>query len=74
MSNKRFAERLNKALDDIDAPEHTDERIDVLAKLIKIPKFKAQSMLDGIILPDKALLNLLANELEVSPEWLLGHD
>lgn len=74
MSNKRFAERLNKALDDIDAPEHTDERVEVLAKLVKIPKFKAQTMLDGIILPDQALLNLLANEFEVSPQWLLGND
>jgi hypothetical protein len=74
MSNKRFAERLNKALDDIDAPEYTDERIDVLAKLIKIPKFKAQAMLSGVVLPDKTLLNMLASEFEVSPEWLLGQD
>ena len=74
MSNKRFAERLNKALDDIEAPEHTDERMDVLAKLVKIPKFKAQAMLNGVILPDEALLNTLASEFEVSPEWLLGQD
>ena len=74
MSNKRFAERLNKALDDIGAPEHTDERIEVFAKLIKIPKFKAEAMLNGIIIPDAALLEVLANEFEVTPKWLLGQD
>lgn len=74
MSNKRFAERLNKALDDIDAPEHTDERIEVLAKLVKIPKFKAQTLLEGVILPDATLLTLLASEFEVNPDWLLGQE
>lgn len=74
MSNKRFAERLNQALDDIGVPEHSDERIEVFAKLVKIPKFKAEAMLDGIIMPDAELLEALANEFEVSQNWLLGKE
>lgn len=72
MLNKRFSERLNKALDTIGAPESSPERIAVLSKLIKIPKFKAESLLNGAIHPDEALLNALAQEFEVSADWLMG--
>ncbi len=47
MLNKRFSERLNKELDGIGVPETTRERIEVLAKLIKIPRFKAEAFLNG---------------------------
>jgi len=72
MPNKVFSERLNKGLDGIDVPEATTERIAVLAKLIKIPKFKAEALLNGLSNPDEVLLNTLAQELEVSVEWLVG--
>ena len=72
MLNKRFSERLNKELDNIGVPEATSERIDVLAKLIKIPKFKAEALLNGITSPDDALLKTLAQELEVNADWLVG--
>ncbi|HRD69110.1 MAG: hypothetical protein Q8M40_00985 [Legionella sp.] len=72
MLNKRFSERLNKELDSIGVPEATGERIAVLAKLIKVPKFKAEALLSGITSPDEALLNTLAEELEVNADWLLG--
>ncbi len=72
MLNKRFSERLNKELDSIGVPESTSERIEVLSKLIKIPKFKAEAFLNGLSNPDEALLEILANELEVSPDWLIG--
>lgn len=74
MSNKQFAERINKALDDIGVPQKSDERIDVLSKLVKIPRFKAESLLDGTMLPDQTLLMLLTNELEVTQAWLLGKE
>lgn len=72
MSNKAFAGRLNQALDDIDAPTRQAERVDVLSKLVKIAHFKAEALLEGTVAPDAALLSLLANEFEVSEEWLLG--
>lgn len=72
MLNKRFSERLNKELDNIGVPEETSERIEILAKLIKVPKFKAEALLNGITGPDKELLNALAQELEVNADWLVG--
>ncbi|KTD47050.1 hypothetical protein Lrub_1972 [Legionella rubrilucens] len=72
MPNKQFAERLNRELDAIGVPLRSDERIEVFSKLIKIPKFKAEAMLNGVTVPDEALLKLLAEELEVNPDWLIG--
>lgn len=74
MLNKRFSERLNRELDNIGAPEANAERIEVLSKLVKIPKFKAEELLNGATNPDAALLDALAQEFEVSPAWLVGKD
>lgn len=74
MLNKRFSERLNKELDNIGVPESHIERIHALSKLIKIPKFKAESLLNGAIQPDTALLNTLAQEFEVNADWLIGKE
>ena len=72
MLNKRFSERLNKELDSIGVPETTAERITVLSKLIKVPKFKAEALLNGITHPDEVVLQTLAQELEVNADWLIG--
>ncbi len=72
MLNKRFSERLNKELDNIGVPEATAERIEVLSKLLKVPKFKAETLLNGITSPDDAVINALAEELEVNADWLIG--
>lgn len=72
MLNKRFSERLNKELDSIGVPESTVERIDVLSKLLKVPKFKAESLLNGNTSPNEAIVNTIAQELEVNVDWLLG--
>ena len=72
MSNKQFSERLNKELDDIGVPQRNDERIEIVAKLLKVPRFKAESILSGNTSPDTPLLDLLTQELEVSADWLLG--
>lgn len=74
MLNKRFSERLNKELDNIGAPMSANERIEVLSKLIKIPKFKAEALLNGATHPDAAILDSLAKEFEVSADWLVGKD
>lgn len=72
MSNKQFAERLNKELDSIGVPPRNDERIEVFSKLLKIPKFKAEAFLNGVIMPDAKLLLQMAEELEVNEDWLIG--
>lgn len=72
MPNRQFAERLNKELDSIGVPPRNDERIEVFSKLIKIPKFKAEALISGITMPDGALLTRIAEEFEVSPDWLSG--
>lgn len=72
MSLKQFAERLNQELDEIGVPQRNHERIEILAKLIKLPKFKAEELLKGRITPDDSTLNLLAEEFEVKPAWLIG--
>lgn len=74
MAHKLFAERLNKALDNIDVPEQREERIDALCKLLKIHRFQAESFIDGIIIPNEMLLTKMAQELEVTSEWLLGEE
>lgn len=72
MSNKQFSERLNKELDEIGVPQRADERVDIFSKLIKVPRFKAEALLNGSTPPEAPLLDLLAEELEVSADWLLG--
>lgn len=72
MQNKRFSERLNKELDNIGVPESNSERIEALSRLIRVPKFKAEAYLNGLYKPDEAVLKILAQELEVNPDWLIG--
>ena len=72
MSNRVFSDRLNQGLDDIGVPSNQHERIDALAKLIGVPRFKAESILNGQVVLDHVLLTSIATELEVSTAWLLG--
>lgn len=72
MSNKQFAERLNRELDNIDAPHPLNERVNAFAKLLHIPKFQAEALLNGNTVPNATLLDVLSEELDVSGDWLLG--
>lgn len=72
MSNREFAERLNKELDNIEAPPREDERIEAFQLMFHIPRFKAEAILHGVYLPDDQLLKAIANELEVNADWLIG--
>jgi BetR domain len=74
MSNKQFAERLNKELDSIGVPSRNDERIKAFARMLDITPFKAGTVLDGSITPDQTLLQRIAKELEISAGWLLGSE
>ncbi len=72
MSNRQFSERLNKELDVIGLPSRSDERVEAFSKLIKVPKFKAEALLNGLTIPSLDLLNVLSAELEVNGDWLVG--
>lgn len=74
MSNRLFVERLQSCLDEIGLPEQQLERLDAFAKLLSIPKFKAEAVLSGQILFDDPLISQLAEELEVSVAWLSGKE
>ena len=74
MQNKKFAERLNKELDEIGVPTGSLERIEVLSKLIKVPKFKAEALLNGATYPSQDILDTLAEEFEVNVNWLAGKE
>ena len=72
MSNKVFIERLNQQLDEIGIPKQSSERVEALAKLLHIPRVKAELLLSG---STKDLVNItkLADEFEVKLDWLLGN-
>ena len=72
--NRLFAERLNAELDSIGFPSLHLERVEALSKLLHLPKFKAEALLQGAFTPDPNLLDLLADEFEVSVSWLMGKD
>lgn len=69
---KQFAKQLNSCLDETNAPANVRERAIILSKLLDIPKQQAWSILEGLQLPDQALLNKIATEFEVDIEWLCG--
>lgn len=64
---KLFAEKLNQLLDDLDVPDNMRERSAILSKMLDIPKQQAWTLLEGQQYPNQALLEKIANELEVDP-------
>lgn len=74
MIHKLFSERLNQELDNIELPKATNDRIEALSKLLKIPRFKAEAFLSGQMLPDEETFETIIEELEVDKSWLLGED
>lgn len=69
---KDFAEKLNKCLDESDAPALVRERAGILSKMLDIPKQQAWSILEGHIIPEQTLLQRIAAEFEVDLKWLCG--
>lgn len=71
-SAKHFAEKLNRCLDDTDAPHSSRERAAILSKMLDIPKQQAWSLLEGQQIPDHDLIQKIAAEFEVDLKWLSG--
>lgn len=72
MNLKLLASRLHAELDAMDFPSRLDERVIAFSKLVKIPRFQAESILNGTKMPDETLLKHIADELEVTVTWLCG--
>lgn len=72
MSNKKLTERLNKELDELGVPSLMIERVQVCSKLFKLPKFKIEALLNGIVAFDANSMQKIADELHVSIDWLFG--
>jgi hypothetical protein len=73
MSNKKLLnERLNHELDEIGVPALMTERVQVCSKLFNLPKFKIEALLNGVVVFDSSTLQKIADELEVSMNWLMG--
>lgn len=71
MKSKVFAQRLHQQLDEIGVPTAEMERIKAVSKMFKLHEAKVEQILLGHI-PDEKILLLLANEFEVSTQWLKG--
>ncbi|MDR3503215.1 MAG: hypothetical protein P4L79_11615 [Legionella sp.] len=72
MSNKKLTERLNHELDELGVPSLMTERVQVCSKLFELPKFKIEALLNGVIALDAYAMKKIADELEVSFDWLCG--
>ena len=72
MSAKEFVERINHCLDEAGAPLPMRERAILLSKILDISKQQAWLFLEGQQMPDRTSLEHLANEFEVTPQWLGG--
>ncbi len=73
MANKRLSERLNNELDLIGIPSLMVERVQVCSKLFKLPKFKVEALLKGVVAIDSSSIEKIAEELEVDASWLMGN-
>jgi hypothetical protein len=72
MPNKVLTERLNNELDKLGVPNLMTERVQACSKLFRLPKFKVEALLNGVIAIDSNSMNKIADELGVSSDWLLG--
>ncbi|MCW8408140.1 hypothetical protein OQJ13_04045 [Legionella sp. PATHC035] len=72
MSNKKLTERLNYELDELGVPELMTERVQACSKMFQLPKFKIEALLHGVVAFDDNTKQRIADELEVSTDWLFG--
>ena len=72
MSNKKLSQRLNDELDELGVPTLITERVQVCSKLFKLPPFKVEALLNGVISFDSHSMQKIADELDVNKDWLIG--
>lgn len=64
---------MHQELDELGVPALMTERVQVCSKLFQLPKFKIEALLYGVAL-DSNSMQKIADELEVSMDWLCGDD
>lgn len=69
---KLFSERLNQCLTETGAPKSSRERAAILSKMLDISKHEAWAFIEGQQFPKADLLEKIALEFEVDPDWLSG--
>lgn len=69
---KLHLERLHHELDKAGTPSNREDRIEAVAKWLKINKYASKNLLYGSGIPTKTILEHLCEELEVDEAWLLG--
>lgn len=74
MSNERFADRLNLALDYLGFPPKDQGRILQLAELMGLSKSGAGTWVTGKACPPASKYQALAKQLKVRAEWLKSGD
>jgi lipopolysaccharide export system protein LptA len=67
-----FQERLNKELSAFGFPLDKEERIRMFSEIFKLSKHTSASIIYGSIIPEKKMVKIVASELSVSEDWLLG--
>lgn len=74
MGKSVFIERLHRTLDNIEMSFDSQERAAEFAKLFKIPVSTSRAILSGTMPPSDELFDLVASELEINKNWLLGKE
>lgn len=69
-SAKHFAKKLQKCLDDMDAPNSIRDRATILSKMLNIPRQQAWGLLEGQQAPDRDIIAKIVDEFEIDPNWL----
>lgn len=72
MNKSIFVERVHRALDNIEMSFDSHERAVEFSKLFQVPLSTSRAILSGSVSPSEEMLDRLAEELEVSKDWLLG--
>lgn len=72
MSCSIFQKRLHKELTAFAFPLEKEERIECFSKIFNLSKHTSESIMYGSIIPDLKTIKMIAVELSVSEQWLLG--
>jgi hypothetical protein len=72
LSTKKLAYQINKSLDEIGVPENSKERVAIFSRMLDIPRQQAWSLLEGQLIPDKAILEKIADELEIDTNLVVS--
>lgn len=69
MKAKEFSKRIRAELSAAGFPANDKERKKAFAKVFKVPRHMASSVLDGYIMPKDELLEDIARELQLADDW-----